>query len=454
MKDRLPPHSIEAEQGILGCILQDPNLTVPSCIQKLKDHRNEFYDMRHQELYAVLVEMSDQMEPIDLITVQQRLKERKILEKVGGLAYLSTLMDATPSAVNLEYYLDIVHSKHVARKAIKLCLEQSNKLMADGDFTAAEIVDNFSHNSMSLSKDLDGSRFQTAKTLVQKSIDYFEECHQNQGKLLGLSTGFYALDRIINGLKPGTMVVIAGRPAMGKTSLAMNIAESVAVDQRQPCGIISLEMPDLELTNRLIACRAEINLNRITSGKFVENDMKRLRSVTSEIAGSGLIVDDQSGVNILEIRSKARQMVQMFGIKLLVIDYLQLISGTGKGSNRQEDVTEISVGIKSLSKELSIPIIIIAQLNREIERDKNRKPRLSDLRESGSIEQDADIVGLLYCPVEADKIEIQNEPPVNLLIAKHRGGPTGDIPFTFCKEITKFRQHDYAQDEPETHTNY
>jgi replicative DNA helicase len=285
----------------------------------------------------------------------------------------------------------------------------------------------------------------TIKELVRKAINQIEDFHQRQGMLTGVGTGFADLDKMTSGLHGGEMVVIAARPSMGKTSLAMNIAESVAIDQKLPVGVFSLEMTSESLVLRMLCSRSRVNLRNVREGFLAERDFPKLTGAAGKLANAPLFIDDSSGLSILQLRAKARRMHQQYDIKLFVVDYLQLLHSTARrAENRQQEIADISNGLKSLAKELNVPIIVLSQLNRELEREKNRKPRLSDLRESGAIEQDADVVGLLYKPSSGDEDESGNPAaeedavPVNLLIAKQRNGPTGDVNLTFLKSYTRF----------------
>ncbi len=441
--DRLPPHSIEAEQGVLGCILLDPSQGIGFCIEKLKSGGSVFYDMRHQTIYETLVDMYDKKDAIDFITVSQRLKDGKQLEGVGGPAYITNLVASVPSAANLSFYLEIVREKHILRKMIRTCTEVVGRVY-EHEGQVDGLIDEVERDILSISEERVDSSSTSIKELVHRAISTIEEYHQRQGMLTGLSTGFPDLDKMTTGLHPGEMVVIAARPSMGKTSLAMNMAESVALDQKIPVGVFSLEMTADSLVLRMLCSRARVNLRNIRDGFLAERDFPRLTGAAGKLAGSPLFIDDTAGLSILQLRARARRMAQQFGIKLFVIDYLQLLHSTARrAENRQQEIADISSGVKALAKELSVPVIVLSQLNRELEKDKNRKPRLSDLRESGSIEQDADLVALLYKPSSGDDEESTNQTdteaiPVNLLIAKQRNGPTGDVPLTFLKGFTRF----------------
>ena len=439
--DRLPPHSVEAEQGVLGCALLSPQECLGECIEKLKSASDVFYDLRHRTIYEVMVEMYDQKQAIDLITLQQRLKDRQQLDAVGGLAYLSSLPDSVPSAANLSYYLGIVREKFILRKMIQTCTDVVGRVYEhEGEVDA--LLDEVERDILHISEARVEASTSTIKDLVHSAITTIETFHQRQGMLTGVGTGFVDLDMLTSGFHGGEMIVIAARPSMGKTSLAMNIAEHVGIDLRLPVGVFSLEMTAESLVLRMLCSRARVNLRNIRDGFLAERDFPKLTGAAGKLAGAPLFIDDTSGLSILQLRAKARRMAQQYGIKLFVIDYLQLLHSTARrAENRQQEIADISSGVKSLAKELKVPVVVLSQLNRELEKDKNRKPRLSDLRESGAIEQDADLVALLYKPSSGDDDEPgaeQDAVPVNLLIAKQRNGPTGDINLTFLKSYTRF----------------
>ena len=440
--DRLPPHSIEAEQGVLGCIFLSPHECVGECVEKFKQGAMVFYDLRHQVIYELVAEMYDRKEAIDVITVQQRLKDKQQLEAVGGVAYLAALPDLVPSSANLSFYVEIVREKYILRKMISVCTEVVGRVYEhEGEVDA--LLDQVEGVVLRISEERVEAKTLLIKDVVHKAISRLEEYHANQGMLTGISTGFTDLDKMTTGLHGGEMIVIAARPSMGKTSLAMNIAESVAIDQKLPVGVFSLEMSSESLVLRMLCSRARVNLRNIREGFFSERDFPKITSAAGKLAASPLYIDDTAGLSILQLRAKARRMWQQYGIKLFVIDYLQLVHSTARrAENRQQEIADISNGVKALAKELNVPVIVLAQLNRELEKDKNRKPRMSDLRESGAIEQDADLIGLLYKPAAGDDEEgpgaEQEAVPVNMLIAKQRNGPTGDVCLTFLKTYTRF----------------
>ncbi len=449
--NRLPPHSIEAEQGVLGCLLLDPQMCVGEILNRFKGTPEFFYHLPHRTIYEHVVAMTDSREAVDMITLQQRLKDRGELESVGGLAYLVSLQDAVPSAANLTYYLDIVWEKYLLRRVLRACADVASKVY-DVETEVDKFVDEVETEFLLLSEEKEASKAGalTIKDLVHEAIGKIEEMHGSKGGLTGIATGFPDLDRMTTGLQPGDMVVIAARPSVGKTSLAMNIAEHVAANLKTPVGVFSLEMSAQSLVLRLLCSHARVNLRDIREGFLTDRDFPKLTRSAGVLCQSPLFIDDTAGLSILQLRAKARRMHQQHGIKLFVIDYLQLLHSTSRrADNRQQEVADISNGIKALAKELKVPVIVLCQLNREPEkRESGAKPKLSDLRESGSIEQDADIVGLLYRDVKDAEEVMENDTfPVNLYIAKQRNGPVGEVQLLFHKGLTRFESASRVADE-------
>jgi replicative DNA helicase len=451
--DRLPPHSPDAERGVLGCCLLSPNECVDECITKLSgDGKLAFYDLRHQLIYDCLATLRNENQPIDVIIVQQWLKDRKILEQCGGMAYLAQLQDAVPSAANLSYYLDYIREKYLLRKMIATCTDVVGRIY-DYVGEVDTLIDEVETDILKVSDSAKANQATPTKNdFLNKAITNIETAQQNGGHPTGLTTGFPDLDHLIDGLHDSEMIVIAARPSMGKTSLAMNIAEHVALDLVLPVAVFSLEMSGESLVERMLGSVARVNIREYKRGLFMEESLPKITAAASQIHHAPLFIDDAAGLSILQLRARARRLHQQHGIKLFVIDYLQLLHASSRRSeeNRQQEITEISGGIKAMSKELRVPVLVLSQLNRELEKDKTRKPRLSDLRESGSIEQDADVVGLLYKPNQDDEPGTQAESdagfPVNVLIAKQRNGPAPEIvKLTFLKQYARFESQTAAQ---------
>lgn len=437
--ERLPPHDLLAEQATLGCILLKPNECIPDCIEMFKAGAAVFYDIRHQRIYTVMLDLYDNRKSVEVITVFGALKNIGLDEQCGGLAYLAALPDATPSAANLATYTAILRDLHAVRTVITTCTDvvaRSYEPQPD----VPEFLDTIARD---LNAAIDGSsqhhRLLTAKELAHDVIDRIEKMHQNQGSTLGIATGFVDFDKMTGGLMDGDLIILAARPSCGKTALAINMADHVACNLKLPVGVFSLEMTAQSLMMRAVCSRARVNIRNVSDGFLAERDFPKLTASTAKLANAPLHIDDTSSLSITALRAKARRMHSRFGIKLFVIDYLQLMNAGKRVESRQQEVSQISAGVKSLAKELNVPVIGISQLNRDIEKQGNRKPRLSDLRESGSIEQDADLVAMLYrAKVDDDEPDLPEAEQVTLKVAKQRNGPTGEIPLVFLRPYTRF----------------
>jgi replicative DNA helicase len=448
--DRLPPHAPEAERGVLGCILLSAKDCLPACIERFKAGGEEFYDLRHRTVYQTALELYEDSVPIDLITLCERLSLWQKLLDVGGMKYVSELSDAVPSSANLEYYLGIVEEKFLLRRMVQTCTEAVSRIY-DFEGDVPEFLDGVGRDVLRVSEARSTIGTPPIKELVRTVLGDIETASEGKGAVSGLATGFTDFDKLTGGLQNGDMIVIAARPSVGKTSLAMNIADTVAVAARIPVAVFSLEMTARQLVSRLVCSRARVNLRNIREGFLAERDYPRIASAASQISASPLYIDDGRGVSILQLRAKARRLFQQFGIKLVVVDYLQLLSAAGKRKqdNRQQEVSDISAGVKALAGELGLPVVALSQLNRNVERDKKRRPMMSDLRESGSLEQDADVVGLLYRPSQEDEPEegYPEAVPINLLVAKNRNGATGEVNLTFLKSYTRFESAARVSDD-------
>lgn len=447
---RTLPHSIEAEQGVLGSMLISPREIIAECVEKINE--NYFYVPAHQTIYLVLVELWNGGQGIDLITFTQVLRDRNLLETVGGAAAVTSLFTFVPTAANVTYYLEIVRDKYILRQIIAACTESVRRSFEEQD-EVHNLLDEVEQKIFSVGEDRFKGQVLTMKDQVMEAIEAIEQLYERRGGITGISTGFAELDRMTNGLHQSEMIVIAARPSMGKTALAMNIAEHVAINEKLPVAVFSLEMSSQQLVQRLLCSRARVNLQKVRDGFLAERDFPSLTAAASKLAESQIYIDDSASLSILELRAKARRLKAQKDIKLIVVDYLQLLRSTTRRAqdNRQLEISEISSGLKGLAKELKVPVVVLAQLNRQPEARTGGKPRLSDLRESGSIEQDADLVGLLVRPEiyeEDEDARAEKAGEAELIIAKQRNGPVGEIALTFLKEFTRFEDRARNVAEP------
>jgi replicative DNA helicase len=447
---RTLPHSVEAEQGVLGSMLISPRDIIAECVEKISEEY--FYVPAHQTVYTVLVELWNAGQGIDLITFTQTLRDRNVLDAIGGAAFVTSLYTFVPTAANVTYYLEIVREKFILRQIIAACTESVRRSYEEQDEVNA-LLDEVEQKIFAVGEDRFKGLMPGMKEQVMGALESIEQLWERRGGITGISTGFTELDRMTNGLHEAEMIVIAARPSMGKTALAMNIAEHVAISSRLPVAVFSLEMSSQQLVQRLLCSRARVNLQKVREGFLAERDFPSLTAAASKLAEAEIFIDDSAGLSILELRAKARRLKAQKNIQLIVVDYLQLLKSTTRRAqdNRQLEISEISSGLKGLAKELKIPIIVLAQLNRQPEARSGGKPRLSDLRESGSIEQDADLVGLLVRPEvyeEDEDARAEKAGEAELIIAKQRNGPVGEVPLTFLKEFTRFEDRARGGSEP------
>jgi replicative DNA helicase len=448
------PQSIDAEKGLLGSILHSASV-LDDCMAQMEPRH--FHLPAHQKIFDLLVEMRNAGQPIDLIAVTQKLEDRRMLEEVGGMEAVTDLFTFVPTAANADYYREIIHEKFLLRQVITTCTEYVARAHEEqGDIKI--LLDEVEARVLAIGEERNRTSMPSMKEMVNDAIAGIEKLVTSQGSITGLPTGFHELDRMTNGLHEGEMFVIAARPSMGKTALAMNIAEHVALEGNKPVAVFSLEMSAQQLVQRLLCSRARVNGKNLRDGYVKKTDLNNLSSTAGLLAKAKIFVDDTPGLSILELRAKARRLRNREKIELVVIDYLQLLRSNSRRAqdNRQIEIQEISYGIKALAKELKLPVIVLAQLNRNPEQRTGNsagRPRLSDLRESGTIEQDADVVGLLIRDkyyAEDDEAKKEAAGKATLIIAKQRNGPTGDVALTFLEEYTRFE--DRAEDaRPEPH---
>ena len=431
--DRLPPHSIECEAGVLGCIMQAPDECLDECVERLKGPE-AFYELRHRVLYETLLEMQRRNEAIDLITFQQRLKDQGQLEAVGGLGYISALPDRVPSAANLEYYAEVVREKHLLRRLVQNCTATVAQIY-DCDGSVDDLMDRYEHAALEIrdDKEAGGSAVLTAGDCVRDFIDDLERRLQLQGKLSGIATGFYDLDKIIDGLQYGEQTIIAARPSQGKTSIGLNIVEKVCLVDQIPTAIISLEMSHTALMRRLCSSHCGIPLKLIRAGSYEEGMFPRFTSFGALVKKSPLFIYDRlRGATADRIAAIVRRLCRQHGVRFVLIDYLQKIKASGRHEKRTYEVGEVSGVLKGMAEENNIALLTLAQLSREPEKDKGRLPRLSDLADSAQIERDADTVAMIHRDREKEPSK------ASLLIMKQRDGELGAVQLNFNGPYCRF----------------
>ncbi|MCA1322271.1 replicative DNA helicase [Bacillus tianshenii] len=433
--DRIPPQNIEAEQAVLGAIFLEPSALTMAAELVLPD---DFYRAAHQKIFNCILNLSDRGEPIDLVTVTAELANLKLLEEVGGVSYLSDLANSVPTAANIEYYAKIVEEKSILRRLIRTATSIAQEGYSREDEVAG-LLNEAEKQILEVSQRKNSGVFQNIKDVLVKTYDNIEVLTQRKGEITGIETGFTELDRMTAGFQRNDLIIIAARPSVGKTAFALNIAQNVATKARENVAIFSLEMGAEQLVMRMLCAEGNINAQNLRTGQLTAEDWSKLTMAMGSLSNAGIYIDDTPGVRVSEIRSKCRRLKQESGLGMILIDYLQLIQGSGRngGENRQQEVSEISRSLKALARELQVPVIALSQLSRGVEQRQDKRPMMSDIRESGSIEQDADIVGFLYRDDYYDK-ESENKNIIEIILAKQRNGPVGTVSLAFVKEYNKF----------------
>lgn len=432
---KIPPHDIEAEQAVLGSMLTDDE-AVMAAVERLK--ADCFYREDNRLIFDAIVNLYNRSEPVDLVTVNDELSSMGNFEKVGGFEYIATLPDKVPTTANVQKYIDIVEEKSTLRKLIKTAneiielgynpTEDVEDIMAGAEKKIFDLIQNKNQKSYTPIKDV-----------LIESFTKLEELYNQKSKITGIPTGFYDLDDKTAGLHGSDLILVAARPAMGKTAFALNIAANAAIKANTPVAVFSLEMSKDQLVNRILCIEAMVDSNKIMTGKLEEDDWSKLASVVGPISDSGIFIDDTPGISIMEIRTKCRKLKNEQHIGLIVIDYIQLVQGSNnrKNGSREQEIAEISRSLKILAKELDVPVIALSQLSRAVEQRPDHRPMLSDLRESGSIEQDADIVMFLYRD-DYYNPDTEDKNISEVIIAKHRAGSTGTVKLLWMGNYTKF----------------
>ncbi len=431
---KIPPHDIEAEQAILGCMLTDRD-SVINAIEILKE--DAFYREDNRAIYSAILSLYAKSEPIDIITVKAELVENGNFERIGGLDYLASLPEKVPTTSNVDKYIKIVDEKAMMRSLINT----ANELVSLGYDETEEvdrIMDLAEKKVFELAQKKNTKGYTPIKDVLVESFAKLEELYNQKGRISGLTTGFKDLDYKTSGLHNSDLIVIAARPAMGKSAFAINIATNVALQAKKPVAIFNLEMSKEQVGNRILCSEALVDSNKIRTGQIEDDDWVKLASTLGRLSEAPIYIDDTAGISIMEIRAKCRKLKLEKDIGLVVIDYLQLVQGSGtKNSTREQEISEISRSLKILAKELNIPVIALSQLSRSVEKRDDKRPMLADLRESGAIEQDADIVMFLYRDDYYNE-DSEKKNVAEIILAKHRGGATGTIDLAWLASYTKF----------------
>ena len=442
---KVPPNSVEAEQSLLGGLMQDNEAW-----DKVADIvvAGDFYRKDHRLIFSAIAELAEDGHPCDVVTVSEHLGNRNELNDAGGLEYLATLTNETPGAANARAYAQILRERSTLRSLINAGNEISGNAFATEGRSASELVDEAERLVFEIAES--GARgrvgFQSLKQILPAAVDRIDVLHQTGGDITGIPSGFNEFDKLTAGLQPGDLVIIAGRPSMGKTTLAVNIAENAAIGAKVPTAIYSMEMPSEQLAFRMISSLGRVDQTHLRTGKFPDEDWSRINTAVQLMSDAPIYIDDSPGLSPTEIRARARRLKREADLGLIVIDYLQLMQVQGNTENRATEISEISRNLKALAKELRVPIIALSQLNRSVEQRQDKRPVMSDLRESGAIEQDADLVGLLlreeyYSPTE------ENRGIAELIIAKQRNGPVGTVKLTFVKDYARFENLTMVSEE-------
>lgn len=437
LSDKLPPQSLEAEQAVLGAILIENN-AILKCIETLV--ADDFYRDAHKRIYKAMIELFDHSEPIDIVTVKDHLSNKGELETVGGPMYLATLANQIATAANVRHHALIVGEKALLRALLRTGTDIASKVYED-TLEAKDLMDFAEKSIFDISERHIKSDFSPMREIIDDSFKAIQELYKNKETITGVPSGFTDIDEMTSGFQKGDLVVIGGRPSMGKTAFALNIAQYVGMVRKEPVAVFSLEMSKQQLAFRLLCSEAMIDSNKVRKG-FInqQGDWTKLTQAASRLIESQIFIDDTSAVSVLEMRAKARRFKKEHGLSMLVVDYLQLMRGREKSENRVQEISDISRSLKALAKELEVPVLALSQLNRSVETrpTKDKHPTLADLRESGAIEQDADVIIFLYRPEVYNRDDQDLKGRAEIIIAKQRNGPTGIVRLTYINYCTKF----------------
>ena len=431
---RILPHSIEAEQSVIGSMLMDKDAVLTATEILTAD---DFYAKQYAELFRAIVELYNEGKAVDFITLQNRLKEKDVPPELYAIEFIRDIVNAVPTSVNIRNYAQIVSEKAVLRQMIKINEEIQNACYG-GKEKLESVMELAEKKIFGITQKRNVGDFVSIRDIVLNALDKIEAASKTKGNVTGIATGYYDLDYKTAGLQPSDFILIGARPSMGKTALVLNFADYIAIRNKIPTAIFSLEMSKEQLVNRMLAMESRVNAQSIRSGELNDGDWEKLIESATDIGKSGLIIDDTPGITIGELRSKCRKYKLEYDLKLVIIDYLQLMSGDSRTDSRQQEISEISRSLKALARELQAPVIALSQVNRACEARPDRRPIMSDLRESGSIEQDADVIMFLYRDEYYNKDSNTNKGKAELIIAKQRNGPIGTVDLLWMPDITRF----------------
>ncbi|MBN1870165.1 MAG: replicative DNA helicase [Candidatus Omnitrophica bacterium] len=436
---RIPPQNVDAEKSVLGSMLIDQE-AIGAAVEVLDEMW--FYEEAHRKIYKAVLDLYQARKNVDLVTLSDKLKSDGLLEKIGGASYLSGIIDAVPTSANVEHYAHIVKEKGILRKLI----QNATSIITDSykfSGNIEEAVDNAERLIFEVADLKQSSKTSHIKELVKEGIEKLDRLYQRKEHITGIATGFTKFDNMTSGLQPSDLIIVAGRPSMGKSALAISIAEKVGVDLKQGVAIFSLEMSKEQLVQRMLCSQARVDAHKVRSGFLAPSDWPKLTAAAGKLSESKILIDDTPAISALELRAKARRLKANNQVDLIILDYLQLMRGSTTADSRQQEISEISRSLKSLARELKVPIIALSQLSRAVESRQDHRPQLSDLRESGAIEQDADLVALLLREEYYNQTE-ENRGIADVIIAKQRNGPVGTIKLTFIKEYMRFENLAYG----------
>lgn len=434
--DRTPPYNTEAEQAVLGAVFLEPPAVITASERLVPE---DFYRTSHQLIFSVMLQLFDRNEPVDVVTVTNALQSAKHLEEVGGVSYLAELAGSAPTAANIEYYCNIVAEKSLLRRLIRTATQIVSESYTRED-DAESIVDDAERQILEVAERKRTGEFRPIKDVLIETYDNIEALQSRKDEVTGTGTGFMELDRMTAGFQKSDLIIVAARPSVGKTAFALNIAQNVATKNDSNVAIFSLEMGARQLAMRMLCAEGNIDAQKLRTGRLEDDDWQKLTMAMGTLSRAGIYIDDSPGIRVNDIRSKCRRLKQEKGLDLVIIDYLQLIVGSGNlghQENRQQEVSEISRTLKAMARELDVPVIALSQLSRGVESRQDKRPMMSDIRESGSIEQDADIVAFLYRDDYYNK-ESEKQNIIEIIIAKQRNGPVGTVELAFIKEYNKF----------------